>query len=262
MSENARPAAVAGMFYPAQADALRTAVDNLLAGAPSDGPGPKAIIVPHAGYRYSGAVAAAAYAQLAARRAEIKQVILLGPAHRVPLQGLAASSAGSFATPLGEVSIAQPAQAAALALPQVQVWDAAHVEEHSLEVQLPFLQRLFSDVAIVPLVVGEATMDEVAEVLDALWGGPETAVVISSDLSHFHDYATACNLDEATAAAIVTLNGAALGPGSACGRHAIRGLLKVARERGLTARTVLLRNSGDSGGPRDRVVGYGAFVFR
>ncbi len=257
-----RPPAVAGMFYPAQPEALRTAVDEMLVAAERNGQAaPKAIIVPHAGYRFSGAVAAAAYARLAGSREQIRRVILLGPAHRVALQGLAACSADAFATPLGSLPVARDTQAAALDLPQVKVWDEAHAEEHSLEVQLPFLQRLFRTVEIVPLVVGQASAEEVAEVLDALWDGAQTAVVISSDLSHFHDYATANRVDAATAAAIVALDETALGPGSACGRQAIRGLLRTVRKRGLTAQTVLLRNSGDSGGPRERVVGYGAFAF-
>lgn len=261
LSEKVRPAAVAGMFYPAQADALRAHVDALLAQFPGNGGVPKAIIAPHAGYRYSGLVAAAAYATLAANRDKLRRAVLLGPAHRVPLRGLAASSAGAFATPLGNLAVAQDAWATAVALPQVRVWDNAHAEEHSLEVQLPFLQRLLPDVAIVPLLVGEANAEDVAEVLETLWDGPETAVIISSDLSHFHDYATAQKLDAATAQAITALDDTALNRGSACGRSAINGLLRVARRRGLQAQTLLLRNSGDSEGPRDRVVGYGAFLF-
>lgn len=262
MSDFVRPPAVAGIFYPQDPTALRRMVDELLAGAaPGNGRAPKATIAPHAGYRYSGAVAAAAYAQLAAAGAQLQRVILLGPAHRVPLRGLAASGAAAFATPLGEVPLAEKAQATAVALPQVRVWDEAHAAEHSLEVQLPFLQRLFSGIEIVPLVVGQATVSEVAEVLEIVWGGPETAVVVSSDLSHFHDYTTAQRLDQATAAAIEDLDEEALGPDSACGCAAIRGLLQVARAHQLTAQTVMLRNSGDSAGERQRVVGYGAFVF-
>lgn len=260
MSDFVRPPAVAGVFYPQNPIELSQMIDGLLAAAgSSNGRAPKAIIAPHAGYRYSGGVAAAAYAHLAAAGATAQRVILLGPAHRVPVRGLAASSATAFATPLGEVPLAAETQA--VALPQVRIWDEAHAAEHSLEVQLPFLQRLFATVEIVPLVVGQATTAEVAEVLESVWGGAETAVVISSDLSHFHDYATAQRLDQATAAAIVALDEQALGPESACGRAAIRGLLRVARERNLTAQTVLLRNSGDSAGQRQRVVGYGAFVF-
>jgi AmmeMemoRadiSam system protein B len=256
-----RQAAVAGTFYPADPAELAGMVDQFLAGAEENGGLPKAAIAPHAGYIYSGPIAASAYAHLAIGRGTIQRVILLGPAHRVALQGLAASSAQAFATPLGDVPVDQETLASVLDLPQVRVWDEAHAFEHSLEVHLPFLQRIFKQFSIVPLVVGQASAQEVAEVLDLLWGGVETAVVISSDLSHFHDYTTAQHLDQATAQAITHLNGEALQYESACGRNAIRGLLKIAKERGLNGRLLDLRNSGDTSGSRSRVVGYGAFIF-
>lgn len=256
-----REAAVAGTFYPADAGELAEMVDRFMIGAEGNGGAPKAVIAPHAGYIYSGPIAASAYAQLAGEKVGIQRVILLGPAHRVSLRGLAASSAQAFATPLGEVPVDQEALATILDLPQVRLWDEAHAFEHSLEVHLPFLQRLYGKVSIAPLVVGQASEEAVAEVLELLWGGPETAIVISSDLSHFHDYAAAQRLDEATALAITKLDGEALSYESACGRNAIRGLLNVAREKGLSGRLVDLRNSGDTSGSRSRVVGYGAFVF-
>ena len=256
-----RQAAVAGTFYPADAGELAEMVDQFMAGAKGNGGLPKAVIAPHAGYIYSGPVAASAYAWLSGGKNTVQRVILLGPAHRVALTGLAASSAQAFATPLGEVPVDQEALANVLDLPQVRVWDEAHAFEHSLEVHLPFLQRLYDQFSIVPLVVGQADADEVAEVLEILWGGPETAVVISSDLSHFHDYITAQHLDQATAQAITHLDGQALQYESACGRNAIRGLLKVAQKHDLNGRLVDLRNSGDTSGSRSRVVGYGAFVF-
>lgn len=256
-----RQAAVAGTFYPADARELAKMVDRYMAGAEGNGDLPKAIIAPHAGYVYSGPIAASAYAHLAGNKEMVRRVVLMGPAHRVPLQGLAASSAQAFATPLGEVAVDQEALAKVLDLPQVRVWDEAHAFEHSLEVQLPFLQRIYQQFSIVPLLVGQTTAQEAAEVLDLLWGGPETAVVISSDLSHFHDYTTAQHLDQVTAQAIIRLDGQTLEYESACGRNAIRGLLKVAKERGLNGRVVDLRNSGDTSGSRSRVVGYGAFVF-
>lgn len=255
-----RVAAVAGTFYPSDARQLATMVDDFLARAEDDGLAPKAIIAPHAGYTYSGPIAASAYARLAARPA-VQRAILLGPAHRVALDGVAATSAQAFATPLGDVPVDQEIIAQALALPQVHLWDEAHAFEHSLEVQLPFLQRIFDNVRIVPLVVGQATTAEVAEVLELLWGGLETVIIVSSDLSHFHDYATARRMDRATAEAITQLDGRALAYESACGRNALRGLLQVAREKGLRGQLVDLRNSGDTGGSRSRVVGYGAFVF-
>jgi AmmeMemoRadiSam system protein B len=256
-----RQAAVAGTFYPADPGELAGMVDQFLAEAKSNGGLPKASIAPHAGYIYSGPIAASVYAQLASGKGTIQRVVLLGPAHRVALQGLAASSAQAFATPLGDVPVDQEALADILDLPQVSVWDEAHAFEHSLEVHLPFLQRIYDQFSIVPLVVGQASEQEVAEVLGLLWGGPETVVVISSDLSHFHDYKTAQHLDQVTAQAITDLNGELLQYESACGRNAIRGLLKVAKAHGLHGRVVDLRNSGDTSSSRSRVVGYGAFVF-
>jgi len=256
-----RPPAVAGLFYPNNPEQLRQMVDGYLAAASADGSPPKALIVPHAGYVYSGPVAATAYATLADVRATISRVVLLGPAHRVPFTGLAASSTNAFDTPLGPVFLDRAAIDRALDLPQVRVIDEAHRQEHSLEVQLPFLQEALEDFRLVPLLVGDASPAVVAEVLELLWGGPETLIVISSDLSHYHDYATARRLDHATSAAIEALRPQDIGVDQACGRHPINGLLELARRRGLAARTLDLRCSGDTAGPRDQVVGYGAYAF-
>jgi AmmeMemoRadiSam system protein B len=259
MSAIRRPA-VAGQFYPGESGRLRRQVSDYLdAAGDVTGQPPKAVIAPHAGYIYSGPIAGTAYAHLARANGDVRRVILLGPAHWASVPGLAASSAEAFATPLGTVPIEQPAQERILALGQVQIADQAHEREHCLEVQLPFLQVIFSDFSVVPLAVGAATPAEVAEVIELLWGGRETVIVISSDLSHYNDYATAAELDKSTAEAIAGLQ--AVDEGQACGRRAINGLLHVARKRGLSASTVDLRNSGDTAGPRDRVVGYGAFVF-
>jgi len=257
-----RPAAVAGRFYPRDPEELRSLVSALLAQVPPvTGPEPKALIVPHAGYLYSGPIAASAYAQLIPARGQVQRVVLLGPSHYVALEGLATSSAEAFATPLGIVPVDLGAIRQVRALPQVGESDEVHVNEHSLEVQLPFLQTVLGDFALVPLAVGDATSDEVSEVLDALWGGPETRFVISSDLSHYFDLQTARRLDQATAKAIEALMPGAVGEERACGRIPIRGLLEAARRHSLRARTVDLRTSGDTAGPRDKVVGYGAFVF-
>ncbi|MFN2137713.1 MAG: AmmeMemoRadiSam system protein B [Candidatus Promineifilaceae bacterium] len=257
-----RAAAVAGTFYPADAVILADMVDRFLDDAAvTDALPVKAIIAPHAGYIYSGPIAASAYAALAAGRPDVRRAVLIGPAHRVAVEGLATSSAYAFATPLGEVPVDQEAVASTLALPQVQVWDEAHAFEHGLEVHLPFLQRLYPGISIVPFVAGRIDQEAVAALLDLLWGGPETAVIISSDLSHYFDYAAAQHLDRQTAEAITRLDSSALGPDSACGRYAIRGLLLEARKKGLKARLLDLRNSGDTSGSRDRVVGYGAFIF-
>lgn len=256
-----RSPAVAGMFYPDEAAELRLAVHGFLDAVPADGPVPKAIITPHAGYIYSGAVAASAFARLRPARDRIHRVVLLGPAHRVPFHGLAASSAEVFSTPLGDVPIDRHALQAISDLPQVRLLDEAHRLEHSLEVQLPFLQETLEAFILVPLVVGDASPAAVAQVLERLWGGPETLIVISSDLSHYHDYATAQALDRVTSRAIEALQDDVIGYDDACGRAPVNGLLHVAKRFGLQANTVDLRNSGDTAGPRDRVVGYGAYVF-
>jgi AmmeMemoRadiSam system protein B len=257
-----RRPAVAGSFYPAAAEELEDCVRGLLREAPAPaGAPPKALIAPHAGYVYSGPIAASAYAHVAARRDEIERVVLLGPAHRVAFSGLAAPEVEFFATPVGAVPIDREALAAVRALPQVVLSDAPHAEEHSLEVHLPFLQELLGSFSLVPLVVGDASPGDVAEVLDLLWGGPETLLVVSSDLSHYQDYTTARRMDADTTRAIEDLDGEAIDYEQACGRVPIQGLLLAARRRGLRARAVDVRSSGDTAGPRDRVVGYGAYVF-
>jgi AmmeMemoRadiSam system protein B len=191
----------------------------------------------------------------------VRRVILLGPSHRAYVQGLAASSADVFVTPLGEIPVDRESVERALALPQVSLLDAAHEQEHSLEVQLPFLQLTLREFELVPFSVGEATADEVREVLDLLWGGAETLIVISSDLSHYYDYETARRLDAQTSRAIEALSPRDLDENSACGRAPVRGLLRAARQRGLSAHTLDLRSSGDTAGSRDQVVGYGSYLF-
>jgi MEMO1 family protein len=257
-----RKPAVAGLFYPDDARTLKAELGRYLSDVtPSAAPAPKAIIVPHAGYIYSGPIAASAYARLESARKRIRRVVLLGPAHRVGFRGLARPTAEYFETPLGRVPIDAAALAQIADLPQVVARDDAHAQEHSLEVHLPFLQTLLDDFTLVPLVVGEASAAEVGEVIERLWGGPETLIVISSDLSHYHSYAVARQLDRATSAAIEQLRYEDLDYESACGRNPVSGLLHVARRRGLTARMIDLRNSGDTAGPRDQVVGYGAYLI-
>jgi AmmeMemoRadiSam system protein B len=216
--------------------------------------------VPHAGYVYSGPIAAAAYARLAPAAAGIRRVVLLGPAHRVPFRGLALPGADQFATPLGNVPVDAAGAALARRLPQVADNPHAHAAEHSLEVQLPFLQRVLGDFRLVPLVVGAASGESVAEVLDLLWGGPETLIVISSDLSHYHAYGEARTMDRATADAILEL-APRLDHDEACGATPVNGLLLAARRRGLVPTLLDLRNSGDTAGDRRQVVGYAAFGF-
>jgi AmmeMemoRadiSam system protein B len=259
---NIRPPAVAGMFYPADPEHLRTTVAALLADASTTAaaPPPKALIAPHAGYVYSGAVAAAAFATLRAARG-IERVVVIGPAHYVRVAGVAVPTADVFDTPLGRVPVDRQALAAIADLPSVGRSDAAHAPEHALEVELPFLQAVLGPFAVVPLLVGDAIGAQVAEILRRLWGGAETLVVVSSDLSHYCDDATARRLDAATAAAIERGDWERLGPNDACGYLPVAGLLTAARERGLKARRLALRNSGDASGDRTRVVGYGAWSF-
>lgn len=257
----ARKPAVAGLFYPANPDELRRMLGEYIDAARSGGGAPKALIAPHAGYIYSGPVAASGYVRLKRVRGKISRVVLLGPAHRVGFEGLALHSADVFTTPLGDVPIDKDAIALIRNLSQVQVLDAAHAQEHSLEVHLPFLQETLGAFKLLPLLVGDAKAPDVAAVLEKLWGGAETLIVISSDLSHYHDYASAQRLDRATSQAIEQLRYEDIGYDDACGRNPVNGLLYLARKRGLTAKTVDLRNSGDTAGPRHQVVGYGAYVL-
>lgn len=255
-----RHAAVAGRFYPGHRQALQTQVDALLAeaGGSAASTAPKLLIVPHAGYVYSGAIAARAYAELAGRAGPIRRVLLLGPAHGVPVAGLAAPSVQAFETPLGRVPLDSAALQALAELPQVTVDDHAHAFEHSLEVQLPFLQRVLGEgFTLVPLAVGGASADQVAEVLERLWGGDETLIVISTDLSHDHPYAQAQALDRSTVERIVA-GATDLDTSQACGAHALNGALLALERRGLRPQLLDLRNSGDTAGDRDRVVGYAA----
>lgn len=257
-----RPPAVAGSFYPDNPQQLQAMIDKCIRDAGSvSGPVPKAIIAPHAGYIYSGAVAARAYLRFAPKADTINRVILLGPCHRVGIQGLALPSAEAFRTPFGDIHIDQPSTEKILNLPQVQVFDPTHAEEHSLEVHLPFLQKILGDFSLVPLVVGDATKNQVAEVIDTLWGGEETVIVISSDLSHFLDYESAKAIDAQTCKAIETMNPDAIGRDQACGRIPVKGMLALAQKKGLYVSTLDICNSGDTAGSKDRVVGYGAWAF-
>ena len=259
-----RPAAVAGMFYPGSPATLRQSVRDLLdsaAGGPvSRGSWPKALIVPHAGYIYSGSVAARAYARLGPGRNTIRRVVLLGPVHRVPVRGLALPAAGAFVTPLGSIQIDLEAVASIRDMPQVCESAAAHALEHSLEVQLPFLQSVLDGFAIVPLAVGDASAEEVAEVIERLWGGAETLIVVSSDLSHYHEYGDARRIDLDTTTQITALSHT-LDHEQACGATPINGFSLCAQRRGLTPDLIASCNSGDTAGDKSRVVGYASFAF-
>lgn len=257
-----RRPAVAGSFYPRGTAALRDMIAEMLAGAQA---GPKgrvrAVVAPHAGYIYSGSTAAEAFAALKPLKGQIERLVIIGPAHYVSLSGIAVPSVEAFQTPLGEMPLDRPAIDSLLGLPQVVVDDGAHAPEHALEVELPFLQTVLGDLPIVPLVVGSARAQEVAEVLGRLWD-EKTLIVVSSDLSHFHGYETARSLDAATADAIERCDEAAIGFEDACGALGLRGLLIEAERRGFTVERLALRNSGDTAGDRRRVVGYGAWAIR
>jgi AmmeMemoRadiSam system protein B/AmmeMemoRadiSam system protein A len=258
-----RPAAVAGLFYPREARALRGQVEELLAGVEHLTPRlgfPKALVVPHAGYVYSGPIAAHAYEELRSARSIVQRVVLLGPVHRVAVRGLATPSAEAFDTPLGRVPLDRPALEALHALPQVVQSDRAHAMEHSLEVQLPFLQTILGEFSLVPLAVGTASVEEVAQVLERLWGGAETLIVISTDLSHYHSYDEARGIDRMTLARIAA-HACDLDHEEACGATPLNGLLAIAQRRGIAPRLLAACNSGDTAGGTDRVVGYSSFAL-
>ncbi len=257
-----RLAAIAGLFYPSTSQALASSVDSLLAGAKptSIAAIPKAIVAPHAGFIYSGAIAASIYALLSPARARIKRVVLLGPTHRVAIHGMALPGADAFATPLGTVPVDVENVKQLMALPFVGANSEAHRQEHSLEVHLPFLQTVFEDFTVTPLAVGRASAQQVASVIDLLWGGDETLIVVSSDLSHYLPYVEAQATDRATAQGIIDLR-TDINHYQACGATPVIGLNRLAQQRGLKSELVDLRNSGDTAGDKARVVGYGAFAY-
>ena len=258
-----RPAAVAGMFYPGEPRALANEIARFLGADDGLAPRlafPKALVVPHAGYVYSGAVAARAYQELAAARGIVRRVVLLGPAHRVPVRGLAAPGVDAFETPLGSVALDRAALRSLADLPQVVRSDPAHALEHALEVQLPFLQTVLGEFSLVPLAVGTAGVAEVAEVLERLWGGAETLLVISTDLSHYHAYAEARRIDAATLARIAA-RATDIDHDEACGATPLNGLLACAKKRDIPVRLLAACNSGDTAGGKDSVVGYSSFAL-
>lgn len=266
MSARVRPPAVAGSFYPADPRRLAETVDLLLRGAGTPEPdvtAPVALVAPHAGYVYSGPIAASAYVRLLPWRIAFDRVVVVAPAHRVPVRGLALSSADAFATPLGDVLVDRPATEALLGHAGVSIHDAAHRDEHAVEVHLPFLQRVLAPGwALVPALAGGAPTEVIADALATLWGAPRTLVVISTDLSHYHDLATARRLDAATVAAIEAGDWRSIDPDRACGASPVRAALALAAERQQHAVALDVRTSGDTAGPDDRVVGYASFVVR
>lgn len=255
-----RPPAVAGLFYPVDPGQLAHEVRGFLRDAEPRSLSPKVLICPHAGYIYSGAIAARAYAALHDIASGIRHVVLLGPAHRVAIHGLALPDTDAFETPLGRIPLDAEAVRAIAELPQVIVSGEAHQQEHSLEVQLPFLQTVLKDFTLLPLVVGLASAEEVAEVLEKVWGGAETLIVISSDLSHYLPYAAAQLVDNKTVSSILDLH-QPVDHDQACGATPINGLILAARKHGLTPHLLDLRNSGDTAGSKNKVVGYASIAF-
>ncbi len=256
-----RQPAVAGTFYPANPEVLRKMLNTFLDAVKSTTKVPKAIIVPHAGYIYSGEIAASAYARLKAGADKIKRVLIVAPSHRVAFDGLAVSHADFFNTPLGDIPLDKTVIQNLVALPFVGYSDEAHHAEHSLEVQLPFLQTVLNDFKLIPIIVGEATAEQVEQVLELFYDDEEAVIVISSDLSHYHDYATAQRLDLETSLKIEQLNYQHLDYDSACGRIGVSGLLALAQKKSRQIETIDLRNSGDTAGDKSRVVGYGSYVI-
>jgi AmmeMemoRadiSam system protein B/AmmeMemoRadiSam system protein A len=261
MTTSLQTAGVAGLFYPADPAELAAGVDASLAKAAPQAFAPKAVIAPHAGHIYSGDIAGAAYSLLARRKGEIKRVVLLGPNHRKPVRGFALSPADAWATPFGPLAVDRAGRDALARQPGVSVTPEPFAREHSLEVHLPFIHRALGQVEILPVLVGQAASKQVSDLLESVWGGPETAVVVSSDLSHFHDYDACKARDAETVAGIERLQPQVCQGDRACGHFAIAGLLEQARSRDLRVTALDIRNSGDTRGGRDRVVGYGSFAF-
>ena len=256
-----RQPAVSGTFYPADPSQLHQMLSKFLSASESMRSVPKAIIAPHAGYIYSGSIAASAYSRLKKAHDRITRVVLIGPSHHVAFSGLALSQCTAFMTPLGSVIVDQEALETIASFPFVNYIEQAHVYEHSLEVQLPFLQVMLDDFKIVPIVAGNASPQQLCQVIETLWGGDETLIIISSDLSHYHDYETACKIDKSTSELIEHMDYEKLESELACGKVPISGLLKFAKEKSLTIKTIALCNSGDTAGDKNRVVGYGAYVI-
>ncbi len=258
---NVRPAAVSGSFYEADAIRLQQHIASLMRDAHHNATYlPQALIVPHAGYVYSGATAAQAYRAVTPLADDIERIVLFGPAHRVSLQGMAVPSVDAFSTPLGNVPLDRESIARISTLPGVSVSDEAHRLEHSLEVQLPFLQTVFKEFSLVPIVVGHCDPQVVAAIMDTLWGGPETLLVVSTDLSHFHSYADAVQLDTLTCQRLRARDSSLDGQ-DACGAYALNGLMSTRHCQSLQIELLQRCNSGDTAGSKDRVVGYGAFIL-
>ena len=259
--EKIKQADVAGMFYPGEEASLRQMVDGFIQKALSFDLRPRAIIAPHAGYIYSGSIAGTAYKTIAAVRDQIENVIIMSPAHRFYLRGIALHMADAFATPLGNIPVNIGIVKKIKQFSSVQWEERSFIQEHGLETHLPFIQRAFKPgIKIVPMIVGECQESEVAEILESVWEDPRNFVIISSDLSHFHSYADAKKLDRNTVDLIQNLDSQSLDTEFACGHYPICGLLNLARNRKLKIKALDIRSSGDTAGSKESVVGYGSFA--
>ncbi|MDH5654459.1 MAG: AmmeMemoRadiSam system protein B [Spirochaetia bacterium] len=256
--ETVRESAVAGSFYPDEKKHLADLVDSYLSGEDKKNPLPEAIIVPHAGYMYSGAVAGKGYTSI--KQLDIKNILIIGPAHRVYVNGLAIPDCDAFVTPLGKISVNKELYPELVKLPFISINDEAHKDEHCIEVQLPFLQRLFTSFQIIPVLAGNADEEQIQTLFD-LTSGKIDLIIVSSDLSHYNSYETAKNLDRNAANSIEALDPFSLESEQACGSRPIKGLLLYAKRAGLKVKTLVLQNSGDVSGSRSSVVGYGSFIF-
>jgi hypothetical protein len=259
-----RKPCVAGLFYPDDPERLDFTLNQLFESVPENlktGYSPHAIIVPHAGYIYSGEIAASAYSSILKRVQDIKRVVILGPSHQLALNGAACPSATHFDTPLGRIPLDVEEIARLQAQGLIEINDAAHVREHSIEVQLPFLQHILSDFKIIPIVVGLEQAMPIAALLEPFWRAKDALIVVSSDLSHYLDYYDARKMDSDTSSAIEACRWQDISPTQACGCYPMRGLLQLAQEENSSVSCIDLRNSGDTAGDKSRVVGYGAYVF-
>jgi len=258
---NIRPAAVADIFYTANGTELAAQVSDFMDADEVTNIVPKALIVPHAGYIYSGGTAGKGFALVKKLTAAVNKIVLIGPCHRVWIQGLAIPDCQYFETPLGKIEVDSKTLNELVKFPQVTISDQAHAQEHSLEVQLPFLQSIFDQFKLIPLVAGEVSEDAFIEVLEYLWGGEETLIVISSDLSHFLDYDAAVAIDNKTSQAIESFEAGSINSDMACGSAGIKALLSLAKNKNLHVKTIHQCNSGDTAGDKDRVVGYGTYAI-
>lgn len=261
MDTEFRKPTVAGLFYPSETDNLSKLITDLLNQKPPVS-FTKMLIVPHAAYQYIGEILAQSYLHLFSRSQQIKTVVLLTPSHHIKFNGIAITSKDCYLTPFGEVIIDSDAMMTLLNFPQVVMFDDAHIKEHSIEIHLPFLQTILPSFSLVPLIIGETNSYNILEILEKLWEQEETLIIASMNLSHYQTYNIAQELDQRTSQAIESLHWQSLQTNQICNIHLISSLLQLAHQKSLTPKTIKVCNSGDLTGIKNRVVGYGAFIFQ